>query len=503
MVTIPKIQGKPLYFLDMIANTGLAMEIQDSHLFQDLFDTVNQFLAVLDKSGHILRLNKAALELTQLTEAQTVGQPLWKIPWHAFPKNHKKEFNIAVKQALQGDSQRLEVNIPANGRSPQTLEFTFTPIGDATTGIKFVIVAGVDISLTKRASAALIQSNKRFAAIFQRAGLGILIKGPDGKILESNPAFLNMLGYRPEELLGKEYLEITHPADRAISRKLFTELQEGKRETYYLEKRYLTKDHEIVWASVNASLVLGLDQKVQFTIVMVENITSHKQTEAELIEVQHRLMHGREMERLKIAQDLHDGPLQEVIGISFQLKELETALPAEAGREQLQAALTAIQQVAKSIRTVCSELRPSTLMPFGLEKAILSHSGEFQAIHPQISLDLTLQADGQLLNQEIRIALFRIYQEALNNILRHSHASRAWVHFWLDEEEACLEIKDNGQGFKPPEHWIELARRGHLGLVGAIERARDVGGRFEIHSTPGEGTTLRAVIPTKIEVNTP
>ena len=229
---------------------------------------------------------------------------------------------------------------------------------------------------------------------------------------------------------------------------------------------------------------------------------AEKQIEAELIELRQRLMHGREMERLKLAQDLHDGPLQEIIGISFQLKEMETMLQDAAACEQLEGTQDALLDVSKSIRTICSELRPSTLMPFGLEKAILSHSEEFQRIHPEIAIELDLQRDRQVLDEQIRIALFRIYQESLNNVMRHSKADKVTVHFWFDENSACLEVKDNGKGFRPPDHWIELARKGHLGLVGSIERAREVGGRLEVTSGEGKGTFIRATIPVKMEAMT-
>ncbi len=394
---------------------------------------------------------------------------------------------------------RIEIEIRSRRSVVMTIDFTFKPIRDENSMIRFVVAEGRDISIYKRTSEALHQSRARFATIFNKAGIGIVLEGPDGKITDCNPAFLAMLGYQLGELLSHDYQELTHPLDKAVSRKLFNELVEGKRESYSLEKRYLGKSGQIIWASINASLVRGTDNKARFAIVMAENITAQKQVEAELIELRQRLMQGREMERLQLAQDLHDGPLQEIIGISYQVNDLDNTLQGQVGGEQLQAIKTSLQQVARSIRSFAGELRPSTLIPFGLEKAILSHSEEFRTAHPGVSIELDLAHDGESLPEQVRIALFRIYQEALNNTIRHSEADKVTVRFWLNDGHASLEVDDNGKGFKLPEHWIELARKGHLGLVGSIERARDAGGHLEVTSSSGKGTHLQVVLPVHSE----
>ena len=473
------------------------MDAQDIQWYEDLFDAVNQFIGILDGHGKVMKVNRAAMQLTGLPQGEMIGTPLWNLPWRAFRKGNKREIKQAVEQAIQGNFVTFEMDLLPSDHTTRTIHFRMTPILDDQKEVKYILIAGQDISVYKKTSEALVQSNERFATIFNQAGIGIVIKSPEGKIIDCNPAFLSMLGYTLEEIKGKDYLEITYPPDRPLNRRMFNELQEGKRNNYILEKRYMSKNGRTVWVSVTASLVRGMDRKAQFTIVMAENITAQKQIEAELVELRSRLMHGREMERLKLAQDLHDGPLQEIIGITFQLKELEGLLDDASAQEQLTSTQGALQQVSRSLRAICSDLRPSTLMPFGLEKAILSHSEGFQETHPEVKVDLDLHEDKQALNEQVRIALFRIYQEALNNVLRHSKADRVVIHFWFNEDYAFLEVHDNGKGFKPPEHWIELARKGHLGLVGSIERAREVGGQLEVTSEVGKGTTIRAVVPMK------
>jgi PAS domain S-box-containing protein len=229
------------------------------------------------------------------------------------------------------------------------------------------------------------------------------------------------------------------------------------------------------------------------------------------IEVQRRLIQYRELERLLIAQDLHDGTLQDLIAMSFLLKDIhhtaEERLAVSTGEisssqaypNSWQGKLGKLQQLLDEqidqLRTFCSELRPPTLAPYGLEKAIEAHAETFQEKHAELHISLDLMHDGQRLPEGTRLALFRIYQELLNNVVRHAQASNVWVHFQLDGTLSELQVKDNGQGFSVPENWVEVARQGHLGLVGIQERAEAVGGKVMIQSTPGGGTLVQVIVP--------
>lgn len=214
------------------------------------------------------------------------------------------------------------------------------------------------------------------------------------------------------------------------------------------------------------------------------------------IDLQHHLMQLREQERLQIAQDLHDGPLQALIGFSFKLKEIESVIPGgESGHDQIEAINKQLRQQIQDLRNFCSELRPPTLVPFGLEKAIRSHIDHFIELHHEFKVVLDLDHDRQSLPRPVLISLFRIYQEALNNILRHAQASEISIRFHLEEGSASLEIQDNGKGFVVPEGWVQLARLGHLGLVGMRERIEAVGGNLIIQSRIGEGTLICAKVP--------
>jgi two-component system, NarL family, sensor histidine kinase UhpB len=142
------------------------------------------------------------------------------------------------------------------------------------------------------------------------------------------------------------------------------------------------------------------------------------------------------------------------------------------------------------LRGFAGQLRPPTLKNYGLEKTIRSHADQFQEDHPEITLTLDLMSDGNKLPERVSLALFRIYQQSLANILRHAHATCVNIRLILDDQHVQLGIEDNGDGFEVPPRLVDLIHAGHYGLVGSAERAEAIGGTLTIDSQPGRGTTI-------------
>jgi PAS domain S-box-containing protein len=292
--------------------------------------------------------------------------------------------------------------------------------------------------------------------------------------------------------------ELAQRAAMAVDNaRLYKEAQKLNAE---LEQRVAQRTAELQAANIKLKQEIIERKQIEETLRnsearLINDITERKQIEAELTEVRYRLTESREAERLHLAQELHDGPIQDLYSVSYRLNNLWDALPDEISRGQLVAAQATLQRMIQLLRALCGELRPPTLTPFGLEKAIRSHADQFQESHPELEMILELASDGQILGEQIRLALFRVYQEALNNIVRHAQAHHIWIRLMLADEQIILEIQDDGHGFEIPKRRVELARQGHLGLVGATERIEAIGGELSILSTPGNGTTIRATVP--------
>ena len=230
-------------------------------------------------------------------------------------------------------------------------------------------------------------------------------------------------------------------------------------------------------------------------LALEAEIAERMRVQGELAEMQRRLLDHAENERLQLARELHDGPMQDLYGLTFQLDTIFANSQDGRDPETIRGVKDRILEVIQALRSISRELRPPSLAPYGLEKAIRSHVENLRAAHPELHISLYLDSDGQSLPEGVRMALFRIYQTAITNVLRHAQAQRAEVRFTMDPMHAQLEIQDNGRGFVLPNRWITLARQGHMGLVGAVERAEAAGGKLTVETQPGQGTLIKVVVP--------
>jgi PAS domain S-box-containing protein len=354
--------------------------------------------------------------------------------------------------------------------------------------------------ITERLSAkqALEMSEARFRSIFEFVTVGIKVLDLDGKILQTNHAFQSMIGYAEKELGGNPFYQFLHPDDVRRASKLFQDAKLNGTSYFRFEHRTIHKDKSIVWVKTIFTVIKKGSQTDEPALVVgiVENITEQKRLELEMAELNSRLQNSMELERLRLAQELHDNPMQSLYSAIYRIEELRAAADPEL-KEALGDVKQHIQNVLQDLRATAKELRPPTIFNFGLENAIRSHANDILEKHPNLNIYLSLAHDRQMLPEKVRLALFRIFQQSLANVIRHSKATEVHVRFSFDAEEAHLEITDNGKGFEVPPNWIEFVRQGHYGLAGAAERANTLGGTFRVESKPGNSTTIRVTIPWK------
>ncbi len=211
-----------------------------------------------------------------------------------------------------------------------------------------------------------------------------------------------------------------------------------------------------------------------------------------------RLMEIQESERRAIARDLHDEIGQALTAMKLNLRELRTLPNCEHVEEQIADSLEILAQVLQRVRSLALDLRPPLLDELGLVPALRWYAGR-QA--ERAGWELRFSAEGAVTrpSPEIEIACFRLAQEALTNVARHSRAEWVEVRLEFGTREVVLVIRDGGIGFDLQD----IRNRAHagtsIGLSGMEERVRLAGGEFAIHSTPGEGTEIRALFPTKPE----
>jgi len=308
----------------------------------------------------------------------------------------------------------------------------------------------------RRMEGALRESEARFRTTFEEASIGIALIDMEKRILESNPALQRMLGYGRDEMRGVVFTTIAHADDMAANAVLYDELVAGKRDRYSIEGRYICKDGHILCAHVAVSLVHGAGHVPPFTIKMVEDITARKQVESELREARRRQMDSREAERVHLAREVHDGPVQDLYGVRFRLTALAKSVRNPTSRVELTTAQAMVHEATETLRTMCRDLRPPTLRTFGVEGAIHSHVEQVRAAHPEMAIHVQAIPDGQLLAEWVRVAMFRVYQATVNNAVQHAGARVIVIRFEVDMERVLLEVRDDGCGFMIPDRWSEL-----------------------------------------------
>ncbi|MED5812697.1 GAF domain-containing sensor histidine kinase [Mycolicibacterium sp. 050232] len=202
-----------------------------------------------------------------------------------------------------------------------------------------------------------------------------------------------------------------------------------------------------------------------------------------------QVIQAQEIERRRLAGDIHDGISQRLVTLSYRLDAAARAVEPQAVAEQLAAARELVALTLQEARAAISGLRPPVLDDLGLSGGLASLARSIPRIPIDVDLAETRVPD------HIELALYRIAQECLQNVVKHAEADRARLTFAVDDGVARLEIVDDGKGFDTFEHPLGSDEMGGYGLLSMAERAEIVGGRLHIRSRPGAGTTVTATIP--------
>lgn len=206
-----------------------------------------------------------------------------------------------------------------------------------------------------------------------------------------------------------------------------------------------------------------------------------------------QIFRAQEDERRRIAQGLHDGVTQTILGNASLARSLLDKFRNEADEDSVKD-LLAIEEnsliVAEDIRRICRDLRPSALDHLGFVPSIRWLVDNFRE-ETGIEVEFSSEGDSQEITPDVSTALFRIVQESLNNIRQHAKATKMTMRLKFIDSNVSITIQDNGNGFALPEHISSLGIKGKFGLIGLHERAESIGARLEIETHLGYGTEIR------------
>jgi signal transduction histidine kinase len=203
-----------------------------------------------------------------------------------------------------------------------------------------------------------------------------------------------------------------------------------------------------------------------------------------------KVLEATQQERMRLAADLHDGPVQELTAMSYGLERVDRRLQAQgpdAARELLGEQKEQLVAVTRTLRNLLSELRPPAIDAHGLAGALKLHGDAFAK---QAKVNVTLEAHvDERPAPEVETIVYRVVQESLNNVAKHAQASNVWIRLNADRHRVDLTVRDDGSGFDPDQA-SQLVNNGHYGLAGMRERVELGGGRLDLQSQPGQGTTI-------------
>lgn len=465
-------------------------ELRESKDVADkLVDSLPGVFYFFDHTGKFIRWNKQLEVVTGYSAEEIAGM-------------HPSDFFVEEDKAyiierIQGVFE-MGMN-DAEGRfltkDGKILPYFFKAVKINYEGGPCLLGTGIDITDLKKAAEELRVSEQKYKLLFESNPLPMwMLSLPDYNIIEVNTATLKQYGYTREEFLGLDIFML-RPEDDIEKIKAVTNRQ--FRGIYYAGIwRHKKKDGTIIYVDVVTHDIYYEGKPTR--LVLANEVTEQYLAEERLKEsyeatrkLTEHLQNVREEERLHIAREIHDelGQLLTVLkmDVSWLNKRIQPA--SEPVKDKMKELLSLIDVTVKKVRHIASELRPSLLDDLGLIAAMEWHMEEFEK-RSGIELEAQLPPAELVLPEPVKIGLFRILQESLTNVARHSGAQKATVSLLQNQNNLILTIKDNGKGFD-----AENTKKKTLGLLGMKERTLMIGGEYKITGTPGHGTSVEVTVP--------
>lgn len=339
------------------------------------------------------------------------------------------------------------------------------------------------------------ETEARFRRLFETANDGILlIQSSTGTVTDANPQFSKLTGLKRSLAVGCSPFELM-PFQFTGTKERLRRLMDPRAPFRPIELTLFEARGQAVTVEARASIVeLDGDAIIQLNF---RDITDRKRSEAELRNLSGRLLQIQDEERRRIARELHDSTAQTLSGIDLSLGKLEAALAPLDGKPG--AILAQVRELANSctqeLRTLSYLLHPPLLDEAGLRFALQWVVDGFMTRTERVVF-LTIDDSIDRLHHELETTVFRIVQESLSNIHKHSRSRRAWISLSEDGENVVLEVRDEGIGISSHKLAALVDDRAMLGVgvVGMRERVRHLNGQLSIESQ-NLGTLIRAVVP--------
>ncbi len=464
-------------------------------LLQGVFNSLHDAVFIIEAdTANLLDCNPAATAIFGYTREEMIGQPaailhLNQATLEAFRRRLYEA--VETKGALFG----FEYCMKRKSGSLFPSEHSVMPLTDDQGRRVGWISVVRDLTERKQAEAALKESQQWLRALIEHAPVALFALDCQGRImfsqgerlLKNNKAVMPMVGQSALDLFGS--LTVFEDNGRLTTgRALILRILNG--ETIGFAAQFQETWYQIAVSPLRNQFGLMIG-----AVGVALDITERKRAEHLLRELTHRLRQAQDEERRRLARELHDSTGQRLAAALMNLELLKRHLAggdAQAGK-LLADSLALVEQCSQEVRTLSYLLHPPLLDDLGLAESVRDYADGF-AKRSGLRVDLEVSEDWRPLAKETELVLFRILQQSLANVHRHSDSLTASIRLAREDGAVRLEVSDSGRGM-PPEvaSGRDLARMG-VGIAGMRERLQELEGRLEIESGPG-GTTVRAWVP--------
>jgi two-component system sensor histidine kinase UhpB len=492
----------------------LAQRTVAENRFSQIVEMAPDAIVLINQQAEIVLVNARTEQMFGIPRADLLGKHINVLQ----PIYIQNEHLTWIKQFFSSPMMRqMAAGKELFARRKDGSEFPFEIHLAPLTTVEGTQVACVirDISERRQALQSLRESERFYRALFENANDAILLMNVNGSFQQVNQVAADMLGYSIDELLGKSIVDIVPLEEKSVAKRNINALLSRKTLPIF-DRRYRRKDGTIFPAEVNLSIISDIDGKPRLFQAIIRDKTESKKAEREQVrlleELQKseeqlhalaaRLEEVREIERKELARELHDRVGTSLTGMNLNLNILQSLIPA-AQREPIQGLLDEMQSLVedttRQVRDVMSDLHPPMLDEYGLVSALHWYCNNYSQ-HTGMNALVDGEEFKPRLPRNVEMVLFRIVQEALNNVAKHTKATHVLVGLKETGKAYRLRILDNGSGFDPKK--ISNPNEGpHWGLLIMQERAASVGGRVRVYSAPGKGSCITVIIRRNLDAD--
>ena len=461
-------------------------QIEDRH--RAILRAIPDLMFLQDRDGTYLDFHAKDPSLLLVSPTEFLGKKMETV----LPSELCVEFHTCFDRALEtGETQLHEYSLTMMGEV-KWFEARVAP----SSGDNLLTIVR-DITESRRSEQALRESESRFATAFKSNPQPMSLTTLDtARFIDVNQSFLDMSGYDLEEVLGRTALELNIWESSADREPYIRQLLETG-SVHDFEMRFRTKAGALRILLLAAEVIEADNQKS--VLVSSVDITERKQAEQWLSELTARLLRTQDQERRRIAEELHDVTAQDIglilLNLAYVKKE-STHLDSRS-KDKLAESIALGEQALREIRTLSYVLHPPLLDQAGLVTALQWYAKGFTE-RSGIRVDFTEHGnEGHRMPPDIEYSLFRVVQECLTNIRRHTNSETASITLTRTGETIVLQVRDSGTGLRleAPKNGDGIEGLG-VGIPGMRHRLKQLGGELAVESAPS-GTTVTATVPVK------